>query len=607
MKKFNLTKKFQGYVTKPDETNPPEDNILVAGSQNVLIDDAQKVVTRGGYELLGAANTALTPIEREFSWPTSTGTKILLRSYSDELEFYTTAIGSWEKLKDGWSAVDFSFATWWDTTEKIDKLLFVNGDDSISEWSGAISQTYASCTTNTITKTGNTWAQDRFLTAGTREVRIKDQSGTWRTFGYTGGESTQTLTGVTPDPTTYTFDVGALMTQAVRTNASEPTAGAKNDILGILNNQLYIGSFTNREVFVSKTGDFKDFSFSSPRVAGEGGLLTLDDVGVAFIPNETQMFISSGLSDWYKVEFKEITVGSTLAETVAVKKLKTGSLQGAKSQQLVGNMGDYIVFVTNEPSLRIFGDVENLANPQATIISDPIKPDFDGADFTNGALKVYKNRVCITAPGDDKMFILETRYDSAGSPSRFWQPPQILPFGALSVFGEKLYGHSNAVPESYELFTGTNDNTKQFTQIAKFAYRNYGDRAMMKNFDEWLTEGYISQNCKLMLTLDYEYKGFLQSLESLIEGADDDILLETTQSGSLGDNSLGDPSLGDGPPSDDDDTALSKFRIINEFQSADFFEIQATYQNEEIDARFELLAIGGNIRASGNQPISIKK
>ena len=608
-KKFQLIDKFLGYNTLSDRTHL-DPRFLVSGSQNVLINDSEKISIRGGYTVLGAENTALNPVESSFDWNTSSATERNLRSYDDELEVYvgtvgTRAFNAWHKLKDAWDDVDFVFTTWWSAAELIDVLLFVVGTANIYEWSGALT-TYASATTNTITKEGtNTWAQDRFLTAGTRQIRIRDSGGTWRTFTYTGGESTTTLTGVTPDPTAFTFDAGALVMQEVRTNANQPASGFLNDFISVAENQVWVGSNTSRRIYVSKNSSITDYTFSSPRVAGEGALLTLDSYGVGFAPQEDAMYVTAGKDDWYKSEFEQITVSTTLAETLKIKKLKTAPGQAARSHDFITKIGNYVAFLTNEPALRLLGRVENIENPQLTAISNPIKPDFDAETWTNGHILFHKNRIYLSAPTNSKVYINQIIEDDQGNVKRFWQAPQILPARRFSNIAGDLHFHSNAVPETYVAFDGTNDNENSINAIAKFAYNSYGDRVTQKAFDEYFTEGYISSNTTLTLTLNYDFDGFTQSIEKEIDGNDADILFEVSQDDSLGNNPLGDVSLGGSGEAGSNQ--LSKFRIIHGIPKTDFWEIQAVYSTDGVDQQFEILAQGPNATLATNIPISIMK
>ena len=67
MEKFLLIEKTLGYVTKPDPTNT-NPHYLVSPSQNVLINDDEKVETRGGYSLFGAASATTNAIESAYDW-----------------------------------------------------------------------------------------------------------------------------------------------------------------------------------------------------------------------------------------------------------------------------------------------------------------------------------------------------------------------------------------------------------------------------------------------------------------------------------------------------------------------------------------------------------
>ena len=298
-------------------------------------------------------------------------------------------------MADSLSAVDLQFATWWSNPEGIDLLLFVDGSDNMYEWSGGIA-TLASTTSNTITKNGAaTWAAARFLVAGTRKVIINGTE-----YTYTGGEGTTTLTGVTPNPTGEAVDSNVF--QAVRTNANTPASGFLSDFLRVLNNQVYVGSLTSRVVYVSANDNFTDYTFASPRIVGEGALLTLDNIPKAFARQDRDMYISAGRDDWYKTEFETLLLSNdTQAETLLIKKLKTASGMGAQSQDLVLETGDFIAYISHEPALRLLGNLEGVENPVLRSFSNPIKPDFDDADFTNGNMAWDKNRIYISRLNDD--------------------------------------------------------------------------------------------------------------------------------------------------------------------------------------------------------------
>lgn len=602
MSDFQLKTKFKGYRSKTDKTNIPEgkDEIhLVEGSQNVISTDGERVALRKGYTLDGQANSALTPIRSSFEWDTHRGVQIALRRYDDELEIrYLNSDGDpvWARLKDGLSTTAITqFTTVWDDTEKQDLMLFVDGDSNIYDWSGGIA-ILASATSNTVTLdttlTGfSTWAEAGFLTAGTRTIIINGVSAT-----YTNGEGTATLTGVSVDFSAIA--AGTLVLQAVRTNSNKPDSNLKNNLIATLDNHVYVGQTTSRVVYMSANDDFKDFTFSSPRLPGEGALFTLDGTLAALIPQEDAMYMGAGKDQWYRTE---LTLSSDLTkEAINVRRLKTTGQKAPRSQGYTSNDGNRVIFVSNEPTFDQLGRVENIDTPQNKPLSDPIKTDFDSYDFSvDGHTIRYKNNQYIAIPAESLVLIYN--FEKA-----YWESPQILPVRRFAVINGELYGHSSEVPETYKLFTGTNDNTNPIDAHAVFSYQSYGEREKKKTFDEWYTEGYIAANTILKLTKRYDYEGFTTDKEFDIDGSDGTIIFGSSNQGSLGKNSLGKKSLGGRGETVDEDLP-PKFRVIKETDPVDFYEEQTEYSTNGIDLQWEILVTGGNVKISTNSNNEIKQ
>lgn len=589
MKTFNLENKVNGYVNKKDITNI-DGSVLVKGSQNVIINDSDKIVTRGGYTLDGAANTALTPIISSYEWKTSRGTELALRSYQGELEYRSGGI--WYRLTNGWgSAVEFQFAEWWDVTEKKDCLLFVNGSSNIYSWYGGVT-TYASSTINTITKQGtSTWAESGFLIGGTRQIIINGI-----TYTYTGGEGTITLTGVTPDPTAGGLTAGIIVVQAIRTSANQPYASSSNDIIGVHRNQVYLGDSTRKDTYVSKNTSFIDYTFTAPtRLPGEGAILTLDNPPVGFVSQESDMYVAGLKDDWYKTRF---TLSDDLSkEKLDIDKLKSGPQQGAKSQALIGKIKNSVVYVSNEPTFDTLGRIENIDTPQAVPISDPIKLDFNEYDFTNGHVLFFKSVSYIALPVEGLVLM----YDHSKG---YWQPPQVLPVRRLAIIEGNLYGHSSATPETYKLFTGTNDNGNSMKAVAKRPYVQYGQRSWQKNHDEWYIEGYITPVTDIQHKLLFDYGGYSGEVSSVVRGDDTDIIFNRTEDASLGKSSLGKRGLG---TLSAEATEKAKFRVKFEMHKNDYYEIQESFESDDTDQSWEILASGPNVVLSSGDDESIKK
>lgn len=585
---FKITSEFKGYVNKREVTNLPP-GFLIAGSQNVLSTDGDTVGIRQGYTLVGAANTALTPVESSYEWKTNRGDEWPVRGFGTKLQFkYTDDV--WYDLLTGLSSVDFNFTEFWNTSRAMDVLLFVNGESNIREWTGGVT-TFASATINTITKEGSTtWAEEGFTTTGSIII-----GGT--TYTYSGGSGTTTLTGVAPDPTAAGHAVGTVAYQAPISTANSAMTGIAaafpNDLIATLDNRVYVGSFTYRDIYLSKTNSYTDYSFATPRIPGDGALLRLDGTPTAFAPQENLMYISAGQDYWYKVV---LTLSADLVnESAVIQRLKTDTQGAAKSQAMVGLMKNKIVFVSNEPTFDFLGRVENVDTPQAVPLSDPIKNDFDDLDFTNAHVKYFKNNIYIALPAESKLLIYNVQ-------KGFWEAPQILPVRRLAIIDGDIHFHSNAVPETYKLFDGYSDNTNPIDAKARFSYMNFGDRAWQKVFTEWLSEGKIQSNTEIIMKLFYEFNGYETLVSETIAGSDSTIVLSSS-TGSLGKQSLGKSKLGGGAGGDE----YPKFRVKHTEVPVDFFEMTVEYSSNDVDQRWEIIAFGPDVKFTTSDDASIKK
>lgn len=595
MKKFNLISKFPGYANKQDITNI-DVGFMVPPSQNVFINDGEKVAIRNGYTLYGQASTDAYPIKSAYDWLTSTGAERNIRALNDELQYrYVASNGTvtWRTLIDSLTFDEVNFTEWWSSTEVQDLLLFAIGDSSIRMWSGAVT-TIASVGTNTLTKEGSTtWAEERFLQNGTRTVVINGV-----TYTYTGGEGTTTLTGVTPDPALASpaIAAGDIAHQGVRTTANTPASGFNVSLLEVSKNQVYYGDLERRDIYVSKNTDYTDVTFSSPRTPGEGALVTIDSTPVAFVTQEESVYISGVRNDWYQTK---LTLSSDLAnETLTIVKLKSGPGQGAIGQAAVGKIKNSVLYVTNDKNVDTLGRVENIDTPQSKPISDIVEDEFEGYDYTiTPHVKYFKNKTYIAVPSSSRVMVFDHQ-------KQLWYPPWILPARRFSIINDELYFHSSQVSETYKMFDGYNDDDNPIDAKAAFAYRSYGRRDWKKVYDEWFTEGYIASNTSLDYALKHDFGGFTGIQEHTISGADTDILFATTVDNSLGKSPIGSQPLGSITDSPSD---LAKFRSVKEQtdRGLAFYEMQVVYGSNDLDQQWELLAFGGNVRlaAEDNQPI----
>ncbi len=624
---FLLSEQTLGYQTSNDPANSDK-SLLITGSQNTLIDYQKKVKSRGGYTRLGVANAALTEIRNGWRWNTSNGIEVRLRQYDDQLEAYLTTvdetvINAWTKVSGGWSTTNkLRHATWFDPTEVFDLQIIVQGDANLYEFNGAFA-VVASATMNTITKAGTrTFKQNRFY--DTRNLVLVCVR-TGNTYTYSGGVTTLTLTG-TSDATDLV--AGDILVQQIVTTSNKPIANYTNDFIFWYKNSIVISSVNDERVYISKTTAYADFAFSTPRLTTEGAILYLDDPSTAINVLGSFLILFAGKSSIYKVSYESVAVGAITAERVVTVKLTTGVNQGALNHECVIPIGNTLAYLSNEVALRIITDPNNLTGIDPATYSNPIKPDFDAEDWTGAFGEWYKNILFFSAPATSHVYMLNFVEDADGTTRRFWNPPQILPVEAFSIYdlddnrGPLLYGHSNSVPETYLLFDGLSDGQYDGMDVldklpidarAVFAYddtilvrtRQVKFRSKLKNIDEYWVDGEIVPSVNdLKLDLNYDFGGSTQQIERTIDGTDDSILQGLVEFNSLGQNSLGQNPMGGllNPP-----TNARKFHVVFELAKEDYYLINASFSTNEIDRYWAITSHGGNTQLSGKRDPGIRK
>jgi len=412
-------------------------------------------------------------------------------------------------------------------------------------------------------------------------------------YSYHAGEDTTTLTGVSPDPSAAGHAVASVIHQEVVTTVNVPGEEYNNDLIAVLDNHVYIASFTSRDVYISKENDYTDFSYSSPRLPGEGVFLTFDQTPTAFETLETEIRISAGKNQWHTVVF---TLSADLTkQSVQIKRLKTNAQSGAKSQALVTSAQNYITYISNEPSLEFLGRQENVEGPQTRSISDPIKLDFDAYDFTNAHLHYFKNRLYLALPAETKLLIYS--FDKG-----FWEAPWTVPAGRLATIGGELYMHSSQTDATYKLFDGYNDDGQPIEAIARFSYQSYGTRFSKKTITNPSADGYLQNGTTLNNVLYYDFNGFTSKPTKGINAEDDpQILFKNLVDGSFGKVPLGKRVLGGAPA----ESSVPFFKTQMPTTNKSFYELAVEFNSEGTDLYWEILSFGGDIIPSTHNNFNI--
>lgn len=612
---FGITSMFPGYNSSFDKTNLPE-GVMIRGSVNMYKKQSGTLAVRPGLLRRGAADATLAGVDSSFEWNTWDGRCLPVRICNGKLQVESDIVSDgtfiWYDLLTGLTTTRWVWDAWWDNTNKKDVLLSVDGTVNMRSWSGGAAL-FVSYVGAVITLDRNATTAG-FLTGGGTVII----NGTTYTYG---GVSGSTLTGTSDASAAVAnqpvFDVPV-------SSSNTPASSFTADFLKVIDNHVYVGSYSSRLVYVSKTTSYTDYAQSTPRVPGDGELITMDGNGKGIGVHEGQATIAAGTNLWYEVSFSQITVGTTLTEQTKVKPIRMAGLQAALGHEFIDSMENDLVYLDQSNQLRFYGNFKNLLETKMPSISLQVRDELYDEDFTGGHLRTISTDtgaiVYMTAPlsGRDYMFETRQQLNDNGDivAERFWHTPQVRNISRFAVIEGIVYGHSNANPQLYQVWNtmqwhddSPSDEPLPYNAVARFAYRQHDRRQGMIRFDKVYYEGYCTQGTNLYGNIYQDYQGSTSTQNVTINSASDlATLFSGSVSPSMGDSSLGDNPLGQGLSIEaNDQEQLPKYRAICDVNPIDSFEYALEVYSTDLDSRWELLAIGTDAAESENYPVHIRK
>ncbi len=600
---FQILDQWAGYNSANDKTNVPE-NIMVQGSQNIYKKLSGNLAVRPGQLRIGATNTAQSPVSSEFVWYTSWGAVYPLWVANGLLQVSINSI--WYTLQSGVTNTRYIFDKWYDASLKQDLCLFVRGTSDMFSWSGG-QATIASTTSNTITKTGVTnWDQQQFLPS-TNSIIINGN-----TYSYTGGEGSTTLTGVSPDPTGEAN--GSVVLQAVTTNADTPAAGFPNDFIKVINNQVYVGSYTSRLLYVSNNTDYTDYSVPNPILTGSPQLFTLDGTLNGIAVKAGNAVISVGNGEWVTLVPNEISNNNVLVQATLVQPAPVANQSAALAHEFISNSGDNIIYLSKDQQLREVGNFNNLFVTGFPALSQEVWTELKAEDFTGGGVRCIGDFTYITAPVSGKVYLYQVRQsviDNAVVNERLWHSPFIWNATRIDEINGTVVAFSNANPQVYQVWDtnqwhddSPSGENLPYSCVLALSYRTGNRRQGLQSFDKIFSEGYMTLGTLLNLTINYNFLGATQNITVPVNSLSRPAFFFTPAFSSLGDDSLGDKSLGDDLIDESESMELQnlfKFKNINSLALVNCFEYQPIFNSDTADSQWEILACGTNAKIESDQ------
>lgn len=594
---------FGGYVSSADKTNITE-NLLVQGSQNMYKKLSGTLAVRQGQKRRGAADATNSPCSSEYVWSTSWGVTYVLVVANSKL--YVVYNNVWYVLQSSLTKTRYVFDKWWNkdfTPAPKDQLLFVNGTTNLFSWGGGFGL-IASTTANTI-------VLDRtidlsYLPSASGSVVI---NGT--TYAYTGSGGS-TLTGVTPTPVGEAN--GSAVFEAVVTNATTPTSTFLSDFLKIINNQVYLGSYTGLQIFMSQNTNYLNYVVPTPQLDGSPGLFIMPDTTKGIGVRKGNALVASGTSQWVEISFSLVSNNNIITRNNKIDYKPVARLQAALAHEFIDSVGDTIVYLAQDQQVRALGDFNNLFSTGYPSYSQEIATELMAENFTGGGLKAIGEFIYVTAPNSGKVYLRQerTRVDENGTivAERLWHTPFIWNATFMDQINGDVVAFSNANPQIYTVWNtnqwhddSPSDEPLPYSCVAAFGYRGGVRRQGLWSFDKQYTEGYVTEGTPLNLLINYDYNGATNQINTIVNSVEQPAYTFQTTLSSLGDSSLGDESLGEGGIVDalSGTDLIPKFKVINSLPIINCFEWQPVYYSDTVDAQWEILAVASNAQVDGEQ------
>jgi len=593
---FSILSSWQGYNSANDKTNVPE-NVMVQGSQNIYKKLSGNLAVRPGLLRIGVTNNAFSPVSSEFVWYTSWGATYPIWVSNGLLQVSINNL--WYTLATT-TKTRYVFDKWYDATLSQDKCVFVSGDGNVQYWAGG-SGTILSTTATTITITGTpTWTQSFFLPSP-NSIVINGN-----TYTYTGGEGTTTLTGVSPSPVGEAN--GSVVLQSVTTFTPSPGL-VSNDFCKVINQQLYLGSYTSRLLYVSSSTDITNFTVPNPILTGSPQLFTLDNTLNGIAVKDGNPFISVGMSEWIELVPNQISNNNVIVEATTVTPFPVANQAAALAHEFISNSGNNIIYLSKDHQLRELGNFNNLFVTGYPALSQQIWTELQTENFTGGGVRCIGDFTYITAPNSGKTYLYQVRQtvvDNTVVNERLWHSPFIWNATRIDEINGTVVVFSNANPQVYQAWDtnqwhddAPSGQPLPYNCVLALSYRTGDRRQGLQSFDKTFAEGYLSSGTPLNLTVNYDYEGATNVANAIINSITQPAYLFQPPQNSLGDNSLGDKPLGQGIVDQTVSTDLvnmAKFKEITSLGQINCFEYQPIISSDSADAQWEILAFGTNAK-----------
>lgn len=533
---------------------------------------------RKGSQRLGNQNTGNGKILSETTMKLRAGTEIQVRTRQDDdntksvVEWYNSRLNVWEMIIDSLTQrLRMVFIPW--NTSSEDRLYMCNGTDTWRKWKGIVSYVVS----NTATTLDVSDATD-FPNSGT--VWVNSVS-----YAYTGKVGNQ-LTGLTALPA-FTVDQGV-------TVAPETIAGMNsfksNKAIGYAG-RLWVAIGTG--LFYTKSGNPEDFTYSTPRVVGDGGVEDFPEgggniTGLA-VRDEVLIIMKQDILRTFQFDRSDV-----LNEFPVTKPLGYSPNIGPASFHSVAGYLKEVYYVSKKGGLRQLTAVIAATNATTQTsfdvvdLFDDILNSLTDVDFTDAATVVFEDNILVacketsSSTGND-IVLYKNRKTGAIGIIRGWN------VNTWTIREGKLFFGSSVEPNSFQAFIGWTDNGGPISSRRITKRYDFGEPARKKEMSLIYIDGYIGDGTIIKVKVRLNEKGKRSIIERNIRY--NGSYVSSGISNTLGEEQLGINPLG-GTLAEVDD--LNFFRVYLTVPIKYHYNYDLDITSEVPGARYKICTIAPN-------------
>jgi len=478
-----IIREWNGYQEGRDITKIPSE-FFTTPTKNVLI-FKNKAYMRPGLTAFGAAHTAETKIHGEYVWKDAGIGELAIRTTARKVQVYL------EQHKTGVGWVDIfgalnvdvqrvRFATWIDSSDAIihKRLFFVDGSVDMYDWNGAVG-VVASVAGDVITLVAGKSAEALGFDDGSSTPQTVIINGA--EYTYNNDPTAQTLS-LTSTPTVAAGDLVIAKPKVATTNIS----GFKKDHIHTYKNHVMVASLDSVQCYFSHLATYPlTYTVPAPasRTAATAFFVNLDGNVTATTERKNKLWISTE-DDWF--ELIKTNIANAFDLYVEVEKNDTTERNGSLPYAVSNFRGD-TVFVAQDKTVQMITDLELIQSDSIKLLSDQIQGLLQRTDLTECRVVVHERYIYIIAPSAATLIM----YDTVDG---FWQPPQQIAMGFLSIISGQLVGHSNARDESFNLFQGRQDLGVDFDAVFALPFIDNDNDFTLKQFAKTAISGRTTES-----------------------------------------------------------------------------------------------------------------